>query len=80
MLSVLMKQIPLTDHMFRNNNFVIHFKILFGGTGERLKIIPRSHSRDNFARGAVRAALRLVEQPNGLYDMQDVLGLKRSEK
>jgi hypothetical protein len=35
-------------------------------------------SRDNFARGAVRAALWVVNQPNGLYDMQDVLGLKGS--
>jgi len=29
-----------------------------------------------FARGAIRAALWVVNQPNGLYDMQDVLGLR----
>ncbi len=51
--------------------------VLFGGMGERLELIHRAHSRDNFARGAVRAAIWVVEQPPGLYDMQDVLGLKK---
>src|SRR4030042_5750710 len=50
---------------------------VFGGIGGRLEIIHRAHSRDNFARGAVRAALWVVNQPNGLYDMQDVLGLRK---
>jgi 4-hydroxy-tetrahydrodipicolinate reductase len=50
--------------------------IMFGGIGERLELIHRAHNRDNFARGAVRAAAWVVNQPNGLYDMQDVLGLK----
>jgi 4-hydroxy-tetrahydrodipicolinate reductase len=50
--------------------------VMFGGIGERLELIHRSHNRDNFARGAVRAALWVVKQPKGLYDMQDVLGLR----
>ncbi|MFH1931080.1 MAG: 4-hydroxy-tetrahydrodipicolinate reductase [Pseudomonadota bacterium] len=50
--------------------------VVFGGTGERLELIHRAHSRDNFARGAIRAALWLVKQPKGLYDMLDVLGLR----
>jgi len=50
--------------------------VLFGGIGERLELIHRAHNRDNFARGAVRAALWVVNQSPGLYDMQDVLGLK----
>ena len=50
--------------------------VLFGGIGERLEIIHRAHNRDNFARGAVKAAAWVVRQPAGLYDMQDVLGLK----
>ena len=50
--------------------------VMFGGIGERLELIHRAHNRDNFARGAVRAALWVVQQPKGLYDMQDVLGLK----
>jgi 4-hydroxy-tetrahydrodipicolinate reductase len=49
--------------------------VMFGGIGERLELIHRAHNRDNFARGALRAALWVVEQPAGLYDMQDVLGL-----
>jgi len=50
--------------------------VMFGGIGERLELIHRAHNRDNFARGAVRAALWVMKQPEGLYDMQDVLGLK----
>jgi len=51
--------------------------VIYGGLGERLEFIHRAHSRDNFAKGAVRAAKWIVGRPNGLYDMQDVLGLKR---
>jgi 4-hydroxy-tetrahydrodipicolinate reductase len=50
--------------------------VIFGGIGERLEIIHRAHSRDNFAKGAIRAAQWIVNQKNGLYDMQDVLGLR----
>jgi 4-hydroxy-tetrahydrodipicolinate reductase len=60
----------------RAGDIVGEHTVLFGGMGERLEIIHRAHSRDNFARGAVRAALWVVTQPPGLYDMQDVLGLK----
>lgn len=49
--------------------------IMFGGIGERLELTHRAHNRDNFARGAVRAAKWIVEQPVGLYNMQDVLGI-----
>jgi len=50
--------------------------VMFGGIGERLELIHRAHNRDNFARGAVKAALWVIGQPVGLYDMQDVLGLR----
>jgi 4-hydroxy-tetrahydrodipicolinate reductase len=50
--------------------------ILFGGIGERLELIHRAHNRDNFARGAAKAAAWVVRQPDGLYEMLDVLGLK----
>ncbi len=66
--------------VIRAGDIVGEHMVLFGGIGERLEIIHRSHSRDNFARGAIRAALWVVNQPNGLYDMQDVLGLKGREK
>jgi 4-hydroxy-tetrahydrodipicolinate reductase len=63
--------------VIRAGDIVGEHTVLFGGIGERLEITHRAHSRDNFARGAVRAALWVVGQPNGLYDMQDVLGLKK---
>ena len=50
--------------------------VMFGGIGERLELTHRAHNRDNFARGALRAAKWIVKQPLGLYDMQDVLGLR----
>ncbi len=60
----------------RAGDIVGEHTVTFCGIGERLEIIHRAHNRDNFARGAVRAAQWLVDQPAGLYDMQDVLGLK----
>ena len=62
--------------VIRAGDIVGEHTVLFGGIGERLEIIHRAHSRDNFARGAIRAAVWIVNQANGLYDMQDVLGLK----
>ena len=50
--------------------------VLFAADGERVEITHKASSRMTFAKGAVRAALWLDEKPAGLYDMQDVLGLK----
>jgi 4-hydroxy-tetrahydrodipicolinate reductase len=60
----------------RAGDIVGEHTVMFGGVGERLEIIHRAHSRDNFAKGAIRAAKWIVGQKNGLYNMQDVLGLK----
>ncbi|MGB9697868.1 MAG: 4-hydroxy-tetrahydrodipicolinate reductase [Thermodesulfobacteriota bacterium] len=60
----------------RAGDIVGEHTVIFGGLGERIEIIHRAHSRDNFARGALRAAQWVVKQKPGLYDMQDVLGLK----
>lgn len=60
----------------RAGDIVGDHTVLFAGLGERIEITHRAHSRDTFARGAIRAALWVVNQPRGLYDMQDVLGLK----
>ncbi|MBW2121206.1 MAG: 4-hydroxy-tetrahydrodipicolinate reductase [Deltaproteobacteria bacterium] len=60
----------------RAGDIVGDHTVVFGGIGERLELTHRAHSRDNFARGAVKAALWVVKQPEGLYDMQDVLGLR----
>jgi 4-hydroxy-tetrahydrodipicolinate reductase len=47
--------------------------LVFGGIGERLEITHRAHSRDTFARGAVRAASWVIGKPAGIYDMHAVL-------
>jgi len=49
--------------------------VLYAGNGERIEITHKATDRMTFARGAVRAAIWLAEQPAGLYDMRDVLGL-----
>lgn len=59
----------------RAGDIVGDHTVIFAGVGERLEFIHRAHSRDNFAKGAIRAAQWIVNQKNGLYDMQDVLGL-----
>jgi len=63
-------------HAVRAGDIVGDHTVIFGGVGERLEVTHRAHSRDNFARGAVKAALWVVDRPNGLYDMQDVLDLR----
>lgn len=60
----------------RAGDIVGEHTVLFAGVGERLEFIHRAHNRDNFARGAIKAAKWIVGQPYGLYDMQDALGLK----
>lgn len=50
--------------------------VLFAADGERVEITHKASSRMTFAKGAVRAAAWLRERPAGLYDMQDVLGLR----
>jgi 4-hydroxy-tetrahydrodipicolinate reductase len=60
----------------RAGDIVGEHTVIFGGLGERIEITHKASSRDTFARGALRAALWLEGKPAGLYDMQDVLGLK----
>lgn len=50
--------------------------VLFAAPGERIEITHRATSRENFAAGALRAAQWLMGRERGLFDMQDVLGLK----
>jgi 4-hydroxy-tetrahydrodipicolinate reductase len=50
--------------------------VLFLGRGERLELAHRAATRDHFARGALRAARWVRERPPGLYDMEQVLGLR----
>jgi len=60
-------------HAVRAGDIVGEHTVIFGGLGERIEISHKAHSRETFARGAVRAALFIIQQPPGLYDMQDVL-------
>jgi 4-hydroxy-tetrahydrodipicolinate reductase len=60
----------------RGGDIVGEHTIMFAGIGERLELTHRASSRQTFARGAVRAAQWLEDKAPGLYDMQDVLGLK----
>ncbi|MBU2755826.1 4-hydroxy-tetrahydrodipicolinate reductase [Acidithiobacillus sp. CV18-2] len=52
--------------------------VWLAGAGERLELTHRASSRRNFAEGALRAVRWLQGRPAGLYDMQDVLGLRRT--
>ena len=60
----------------RGGDIVGEHTALFAGEGERVEITHKASSRMTFAAGAVRAAVWLKQQRTGLYDMQDVLGLK----
>ncbi len=60
----------------RAGDIVGEHTVMFGGLGERIEITHKASSRDTFARGALRAAQWIANKPAGLYDMQDVLGLK----
>jgi len=59
----------------RAGDVVGEHTLVFGGIGERFEITHRAHSRDTFARGAVRAASWVIGKPAGLYDMRAVLGV-----
>jgi 4-hydroxy-tetrahydrodipicolinate reductase len=59
----------------RAGDIVGDHTVLFAGSGERLEITHRASSRMTFASGAMRAAVWVADQPPGLYDMADVLGL-----
>jgi 4-hydroxy-tetrahydrodipicolinate reductase len=60
----------------RAGDIVGDHTVMFAADGERVEITHKASSRMSFARGAVRAAIWLGAKDKGLYDMQDVLGLK----
>ena len=63
-------------HAVRGGDVVGEHTVLFAGMGERVELVHRASSRETFALGALRAAAWLHDRPPGLYDMEDVLGLK----
>jgi len=62
-------------HAVRGGDIVGDHTVLFAGPGERLEFKHQAHSRENFAAGALKAAVWLAGRPAGLYSMQQVLGL-----
>lgn len=63
-------------HALRGGDVVGDHTVVYSTIGERVELTHKASSRDTFAGGAVRAARWLAGQSAGLYDMQDVLGLK----
>ena len=63
-------------HAIRGGDVVGDHTVIFAGNGERVELTHKASSRETFANGALRAAQWVVNQKPGIYDMQDVLGLK----
>jgi len=63
-------------HAIRGGDVVGDHTVLFAALGERVELTHKASDRSIFARGALRAAEWVVAQPAGVYDMQDVLGLR----
>src|SRR5689334_18215981 len=63
-------------HAVRGGDVVGDHTVIFATNGERVELTHKASSRDTFANGALRAAQWVVRQRPGLYDMQDVLGLR----
>ncbi len=63
-------------HSIRGGDVVGDHTVVFANVGERVELTHKASSRDTFANGALRAAQWVVKQKPGIYDMQDVLGLK----
>ncbi len=62
-------------HALRGGDVVGEHTVVFAALGERLELTHRAHTRDTFARGALRAARFVAGARPGLYSMADVLGL-----
>ena len=63
-------------HSLRGGDVIGDHTVIFSTQGERVELTHKASSRETFANGALRAAQWVVKQKPGLYDMQDVLGLK----
>lgn len=63
-------------HAVRGGDVVGDHTVIFAADGERVELTHKASSRETFANGALRAAIWVVKQKPGIYDMQDVLGLK----
>jgi 4-hydroxy-tetrahydrodipicolinate reductase len=59
----------------RAGDIVGEHTVMFAGNGERVEVVHKAHTRENFARGAVRAAAWVAGRKPGMYSMADVLGI-----
>jgi len=69
------RQQEIGMHALRGGDVVGDHTVIYATDGERVELTHKASSRDTFAMGAIRAAKWLANQPSGLYDMGDVLGL-----
>ena len=70
------KNEEIGSHAIRGGDIVGEHTVMFAGTGERIELTHRATDRVIFAVGALKAANWVIQQPAGLYSMQDVLGLQ----
>jgi 4-hydroxy-tetrahydrodipicolinate reductase len=63
-------------HSIRGGDVVGDHTVTFAGRGERLELSHKASSRETFAVGALRAARWVIGRPPGLYELEDVLGLR----
>ena len=70
------KQGEIGIHAIRGGEIVGDHTVMFISDGEIVEITHKARERMTFASGAVRASVWVTSQTNGLFDMQDVLGLK----
>jgi 4-hydroxy-tetrahydrodipicolinate reductase len=66
-------------HAVRGGDIVGDHTVLFAGDGERIEIKHQAHSRQAFAKGAVRAAVWICSAKPGVYEMADVLGIHQKD-
>ena len=63
-------------HALRGGDVIGDHTVMFAALGERIELSHKASDRGIFARGSIRAAQWLVDRPAGVFDMQDVLGLR----
>jgi 4-hydroxy-tetrahydrodipicolinate reductase len=63
-------------HALRGGDVIGDHTVIYAALGERIELTHKASDRAIFARGAIRAAHWVADQKPGVYDMQDVLGLK----
>lgn len=63
-------------HAVRGGDIIGYHEVIYSTLGETVRLTHNAHNRDNFVRGAIRAASWLCGKQPARYQMKDVLGLK----